>query len=120
MEQKPEKEIIGGQIYKVLWHHDIKEDFSKIHPGLTDSVVDAAEHRLSRAPQFIGQPLKGTTNLLWRIHFGKYRIVYTMNLRAKEVWVLSVKKRDIVYRNQHVQSLLRLAVAIQQEIERGS
>ena len=115
-----EKEMIsaGGHRYKVLWHPEIKDDFVKIPINLRESIVQAAEHRLSAAPQFIGQPLKGTTNLIWKISFSKYRILYTMNAKCKEVWILSVQKREIVYRHQHVLSLLKLAISLQEQIEK--
>lgn len=117
MEQEPQKDPIGTKEYHVFWHSEVRKDFAKISKALTESLISAVEHRLSIAPQFIGQPLKGTTNLLWKISFSKYRIIYTMNVKAKEVWVLSVQKREIVYKDSHVQSLLTLAVAIQQKIE---
>lgn len=115
MEQGSAQEPLGAPVYKVVWHPKIKDDFSRIPPSLVSAIASAVEHRLSRAPEFIGQPLKGTTNLLWRISFSKYRIVYTLNSDAREVWVLSAQKREIVYRDIHIQSLLKLAVAIQQK-----
>lgn len=119
MEQGPQKNPIGQPVYRVLWHQDIKGDFLKIRRKSTESIASAANHRLAIAPQFIGEPLKGTTNLLWKLRFGKYRLIYTMNVKAEEVWVLSVQKREIVYKDRHVQSLLRLAVALQERIEKS-
>ena len=116
MEQGPQKEEVGVPSYRIFWHQRIKEDFSKIPIVLTETMIKAAEFRLSRAPHLIGQPLKGTANKLWRIRFDKYRIVYT--LKANEVWVLSVQKREVIYQNRHVQALLRLALAIHQEIDK--
>lgn len=119
MEQEPQEKQVGTPEYRVLWHPEIKKDLSKTSPSDVDFIVRMAEHRLSRAPHLIGQPLKGTTHLLWKIRFGKYRIVYTMNAKAKEVWVLSVQGRDEVYRHSHIQSLLRLAVALHEQLERN-
>ena len=118
MEQEPKKEI-GLPVFKVVWHSEIKKDLSRLPPSLTDSIVRAVDQRLSRAPQMIGEPLKGTTKLLWKIRFSMYRVVYTINERKKEVWVLSVQKRDVVYRDRHVQSLLKLAVALHQQMEQS-
>lgn len=117
MEQGPQKSQISPPGYRVLWHQDIQGDFSTLPYKTTESIVSAANHRLAIAPQFIGEPLKGTTNLLWKLRFGKYRLIYTMNVKAKEVWVLSVQKREIVYKDRHVQSLIRLAVALQEQIK---
>ncbi len=119
MEQEPKEKAVGEPGYKVRWHQEIKKDLSKITPSTVETLVRIAEHRLPRGPQLIGQPLKGTVNLLWRIRFSKYRIVYTLNAKAKEVWVLSVQGRNEVYRHSHIQSMLRLAVALHEQLERG-
>lgn len=113
MEQNPKEEAgIGPPQYKVLWHPDTKGDLSDLSPDIVEHLVDAAQYKLSTAPQFIGQPIKGTTRLLWKVRFSKYRVVYTMNERAKEVWVLAVGKRDAVYRDTNIQSWVKLAIAI--------
>jgi len=103
--------------YKVIWHQNIKKDFEKIPVSLTETIVNSVEHKLSIAPEYLGQPLKGTTARLWRTVHSKYRIIYTINPKSREVWVLSVMKREIVYRDAHIQSLLHLAIAIQKKIE---
>ncbi len=116
MEQESKKESVGAPKFKVIWHAAVRNDFSKLNKSLVGSIITAVDHRLSRAPEYLGQPLKGTTTLIWKIRFDKYRILYTLNVKAKEVWVLSVRKREIIYKDAHVQSLIRLAVAIQQQI----
>jgi len=120
MEQEPQKKKVGIPAFGIHWHPDIKDDLEDIHPSTATSIVRAAEHRLSRAPLFIGQPLKGTARLLWKIRFGKYRILYTVNTNANEVWILAVQKRDIVYKHKHVESLLKLAVALQKQFEQDT
>jgi len=115
VEQEPSK--VGQPAFKVFWHPGTKQDFAKMPPSLVDSIVRAATHRLSRAPQLIGEPLKGTVQRLWKIRFSKYRIIYTIQAKRDEVWILAVLKRDIAYRHRHVESLLRLAVALQEEVD---
>lgn len=115
MESGSQKEPVGELTYRIIWHPLVREDLSKVPRNLTESIVKAAEHRLSRAPHLIGQPLKGTTHLLWKIKFDKYRIVYTIRTKTNEVWVLSVQKREVVYRDRHIQSLVNLAIAIKQK-----
>lgn len=119
MEQGPQEKKIGAAAYRVLWHPEIKKDLSKIDPSDVDSIVPTAQRRLSCAPHLIGQPLKGTTHLLWKLRFRKYRILYTLSTKAKEVWVLSVRGRDEVCRHAHLQSLLHLAIALHESFERG-
>lgn len=118
MEQEPQEESVSVQPYRVQWHPEVKDDLENIHPSLVDSMVEGAEYRLSRAPTHIGKPLRGTANKLWRIRFGKLRIVYTINFKSKEVWVLAVRNRETVYKHPHVLGLLKMAVVLQEELNR--
>ena len=119
MEQGPKEKDVAPAEYRVLWHPETKKDLSRISPSEAGAMIEAAGYRLSVAPHLIGQPLKGTTHLLWKIRFSKYRIVYTLNPKAKEVWVLSIQGRDEVYRHSHIQSLLRLAVTLHEKLEKS-
>ena len=115
MEQgSPGQAEINPPTYKVVWHAAVQSDLARIPRGTVESLAKAADHRLSQAPHLIGTPLRGTMNLLWRLRFARYRVVYTINVPSKEVWVLGVQRRDIVYRDPHLSSLLKLAVVIQQ------
>lgn len=100
--------------FRVLWHPEIVDDFGKIHPIFVERIVEAANYRLSNAPQLIGHPLKGTTNLVWKMRFSDYRILYTINISAKEVWILSVEHRKSVYNGQNVMQIVQMALAIHQ------
>ena len=115
MEQKPKLGQVNLPAFRVIWHAEVKKDLSRIPPSVVNSIVRAVDDRLSLAPEIIGNPLKGTANRLWKIRFSGYRIVYTIHVSRKEVWVLSVQKRDIVYRDQHVQALLKVAVALHEK-----
>lgn len=115
MEQEPKPGQVSLPVFGVIGHAEVKKDLSRIPPSIANSIVRAADDRLSLAPEIIGNPLKGTANRLWKIRFSGYRIVYTLNVSRKEVWVLSVQKRDIVYRDQHVQALLKVAVALHEK-----
>lgn len=116
MEQEPPP--IGHPVFRVLWHSATKRDLAKLPPSLVESIVRASDHRLARAPHLIGEPLKGSVSRLWKLRFSQYRIIYTIHPQRHEVWVLSVQKRDVVYRDRHVPSLLNLAVALHQELDR--
>lgn len=114
MEQEPAGQAqVGPPTYTVVWHAAVRGDLAKIPRSTVESLAKAADYRLSQAPHVIGSPLRGTTNLLWRLRFRSYRIVYTVNARSKEVWILAVQRRDIVYRDPHLASLLKLAVVLQ-------
>lgn len=115
MEQKSEKEV-GFPLFRVRWHRFVHADLAEVNAGIVNGLVEAAEHRLSRAPAHIGKPLKGTAHKLWRITFFKYCIVYTINMEFKEVWVLSVQKPEVLYQHPQILELLKLAVVLQEEI----
>lgn len=118
MEQEPQEEVVKRTNYKVFWHPNVKEDFEKIPLALTERIVSSVEYKLSSAPLLMGEPLKGTATQLWKVGYSKYRIIYTLNPKCREVWVLSVMKREIVYRDAHVQALIQMAMAIQDRIEK--
>ena len=112
MEQKPENAPVGAAVFTVCWHPGIKQDLKRISPETVEDIVTAATLRLTKVPQFVGQPLKGTDRRLWKIRFGKYRLVFTIDTEAREVWALSVQRRDVVYRDSRLQRLLRVAIAL--------
>ena len=112
MEQDPQAKKIENFSYRVLWSSDAREDLLDIPQDIADTIIDKTGQRLSQLPHYVGQPLKGTTKKLWKLRFGKYRLVYSINTRFKEVYILAIANRDVVYRNDAVQSLLKLAVAL--------
>ena len=111
---EPTPQGISLSSYRVLWHDRVKADLKQIGPSEAERLIRAAEEKLARAPELIGQPLKGTARRLWKLRFGKYRVVYTLHPRTKEVQVLSIQTRDIIYRPAHLESLLKLAIALSQ------
>ena len=116
MEPDEKKETpIEIPYFRVVWHKEIADDFLKINKDIAEKIIENANYKLSRAPLYIGEPLKGTSNRLWKISYSKYRIIYTFHQSAKEVIVLSVQKREVVYKRNHILQLLNLAIAIQEE-----
>ena len=114
MEPRAQSQALGPRAFRVLWHPDVRRDLAKIPPPTVDAIVKAAHERLSDAPLLIGEPLRGTAQRLWRLRYSQYRLIYTVRPVPREVWVLSVQTRDIVYRTTHLQRLLRLALQLRQ------
>lgn len=112
MEQDPQAKKVENSVYRVLWSPDAKEDLSEVPEDISDTIIEKTGQRLTQLPHYVGQPLKGTTKKLWKLRFGKYRLVYSINNRYKEVYVLAIASRDVVYRNNAIQSLMKLAVAL--------
>jgi mRNA interferase RelE/StbE len=105
--------------YMVLWTADSREDLDEVPEDVAETIIEKVGQRLSRLPHFVGQPLKGTVKKLWKLRFGKYRLVYSINTKYKEVYILAITNRDVVYRNDAIQSLLRLAVALHERSKEG-
>ena len=112
MEQDPQAKKIESSFYRVLWATEAREDLPEVPRDIADTIIDKTGQRLSQLPHYVGQPLKGTTKKLWKLRFGKYRLVYSINNKYKEVYILAITNRDVVYRNNAVQGLLRLAVVL--------
>ena len=117
MEQGPPAKKIDHSVYQVLWSSDAKEDLSEVPKDVANTIIEKTGQRLVQWPHYVGQPLKGTTKKLWKLRFGKYRLVYSINNHFKEVYILAITSRDVVYRNNAVQSLLKLAVALHERSE---
>lgn len=115
MEQDPQAKKIESSTYQVLWSSDAREDLSEMPEDIAETIIEKTGQRLVNLPHYVGQPLKGTTRKLWKLRFGKYRLVYSINNKYKEVYILAVANRDIVYRNNAIQSLLKLAVALHEK-----
>ena len=112
MEQDPQKKKVSDPSYRVLWSSSARQDLSQIPRNIVENILRKTEQRLLQWPHFFGEPLKGTMKKLWKLRFGKYRLVYSINDECHEVYILAITNRDSVYRNNAVQGLLKLAVAL--------
>jgi len=99
--------------FKLCWHSGVREDLKKIPRNVADSLIRAVDRKLSTQPLLCGIPLRGTENHVWRIPFARYRILYTLNSKTKEVWVLAVVKRENAYRQSALAALVKIAKQIQ-------
>lgn len=99
--------------YSILWHRQVADDFDELSQSLKEKIVHAIEHRLSVAPDLLGEPLRRTRGVVWKIRFSDYRILYVINRKAHEVWILAVRNRNCVYQNNFVQDLVKWAIALQ-------
>ncbi|MFC1520949.1 type II toxin-antitoxin system RelE/ParE family toxin [Elusimicrobiota bacterium] len=95
--------------YQILWHPRIKDDLQRLPADIRESIVRSADHKLSHAPWHLGRALQGTKKLLFRARHGDYRIVYTINEKEKEIWILCVQHRKFVYRESNIRRLSEIA-----------
>ena len=111
MEQTPQEKKVDPA-YQVLWVVAARDDLASVPKPVAETIIEKTSQRLTQLPHFVGQPLKGTTRKLWKLRFGKYRLVYSINTKFKEVYILAIANRDAAYRHDAVQGLLKLAVAL--------
>lgn len=112
MEQESGEKKIEPNSYRVFWHQEIKEDFKRLPPSLVEDIIKGAEHKLSLGPKYLGSPLRGSSCLIWRAKISDYRILYTLEEQPREVWILSVQHRSIVYKSKHIKHVLELAMVL--------
>ena len=61
-------------------------------------IVDRVKTHLVQNPVSLGAPLKGALHGLFRDRFGRYRVIYAVDLAEKKLIVLHVKHRKEAYR----------------------
>lgn len=111
MEPKPQSAQIQGP-FSVKITPQAKGDLEEISSGVADTILRLIKDKLSRAPDYFGEPLKGTGGIVWKTKPGKYRVLYLIRFDQKEVHVLAIKNRDSVYRPDQLQTLIKLAQEI--------
>ncbi|MBI3323001.1 MAG: type II toxin-antitoxin system RelE/ParE family toxin [Candidatus Omnitrophica bacterium] len=116
MESEARQEGLGER-FAVLWHRKASSDLKSLDPPLAENIIQSAHRKLQSVPHLMGEPLKGTTSRLWKLRFGKYRILYTICKR--EVIVLAVGNRDFIYnkKNASVMELIRTAAALHEQLK---
>ncbi len=85
-------------MYKVVLHQKVKSDFRKVSAEMQDRALRMIEEKLQNYPEKYGKPLRHTLKNLRSLRLGDYRIVYTIKKNILIVLVLTVGKRDRVYK----------------------
>lgn len=86
--------------WRVLYHADVQKDLDSLGSTASARILDAIHKRLYLGePDKAGKPLSGELAGWRRIRAGAFRIVYRIDLRRKDVYVLAVgpRRRDEVY-----------------------
>lgn len=87
--------------YRVLYHPKVvSDDISGLDPTVRRRIRAAIEAKLPTRPQDHAKPLAYTTQRLWSLRTGPWRIIFA--LREEEVWILKIGHRSEVYQNLSV------------------
>jgi mRNA-degrading endonuclease RelE of RelBE toxin-antitoxin system len=82
--------------YRLLYHPLVlSRDIPRLDPPTRKRIRRAIEHKLTTHPEASAKPLAHTTQRLWSLRIGDWRVIFA--LREKEVWILKIGHRSDVY-----------------------
>lgn len=84
--------------YEAIWQERVLHDFEMIDKKDAARIVERVKSYLVQNPAGLGTPLEGIFKGLFRYRYGKYRIIYAMDLTENKIIVLHVKHRKEAYR----------------------
>lgn len=85
--------------YSLAWRSAARRDLKRLDPQVVARVLPAI-YALADNPRPAGvKRLRGTSDDLWRIRVGDYRVVYTINDDRLVVLVVTVAGRGSIYRD---------------------
>lgn len=84
--------------YKVVWHEKALADLKSLDRVIARKIIDRVKGHLVQQPDKLGKPLKGVLQGLFRYRLGDYRIVYLIDRKEGQIFILHVAHRSGVYR----------------------
>ena len=82
--------------YPLLYHPSVLSgDIRRLDPPMRRRIRKAIERKLIRNPEASAKPLAHTTQRLWSLRVGDWRVIFA--LREMEVWILKIGHRSEVY-----------------------
>jgi mRNA interferase RelE/StbE len=85
--------------YRLLYHPQVlSHDLPRLDPPVRQRIRAAIERRLTTQPEAVAKPLAHTTQRLWSLRVGDWRVIFA--LREEEIWILKIGHRRDVYENR--------------------
>ena len=81
--------------YKLLFHHNISDDLSKISHDIRRRILKAIQNKVLIFPDKYGKPLRKPLAGYWKLRVGDFRIVY--KITKSEIWILAIMHRKEIY-----------------------
>lgn len=82
--------------YAILYHRKVvSEDIPALDATVRRRIKAAIEGKIAVHPERHAKPLARTTERLWSLRVGDWRVVFAM--REQELWVLRIGHRSEVY-----------------------
>ncbi len=83
--------------YKVEYAQGVVKDLRRLPKEVKIRALEIVEKILAADP-FLGKPLKGPYQGLWKYRIGDYRIIYSIEKDRLVILVLRIRHRKDVYR----------------------
>ncbi len=82
--------------YRLLYHPLVLgRDIASLDPPTRKRIRSAIERKLTVHPESAAKPLAHTTQRLWSLRVGDWRVIFA--LRNREIWILKIGHRRDVY-----------------------
>ncbi len=82
--------------YRALYHPLVESrDIPKLEPPVRERIRKAIEAKLAEQPQATAKPLAYTTERLWSLRVGDWRVTFA--LREEEIWIIKIGHRREAY-----------------------
>ncbi len=88
-------------MWKIIYHQDVEFDLEMLGYAEARRILKAIDERILKGePDKIGKPLSGDLRGCLRIRVGNTRIVYRINKKEIEVFIIAVgiRKDDLIYK----------------------
>jgi len=81
--------------YKSVFTRGFTKDFDKLPKNIKEQILKALEK--TAASPYAGTKLRGKLEGLWRWRVGKYRVIYLIDEKEKNIVFLDVGLRKSIY-----------------------
>lgn len=87
--------------YRLLYHPlVVAHDIPRLDQSVRRRIRAAIEAKLTDHPEATAKPLAHTTQRLWSLRVGDWRVIFA--LREREIWVLKIgHRRDVYHRGRY-------------------
>lgn len=71
----------------------LSEDLPLLDRNVRDTIMRAIEHKLTRAPEHFGAPLRTPFINFWKLRVGAYRVIYSMGKQHLIIHIITIGAR---------------------------
>lgn len=83
--------------YRIIWNEKALKDISKLDKQAAIRIKNKVNQHLCKAPQKLGEPMKGSFAGLHRYRVGDYRVIYKIQDEMLIISIIRIGHRKEVY-----------------------